>query len=292
MKPLFSVTTGIEIRAGYILNSLIRIGKIRKKARAFVVSSYKAWVLALLMACSATNTSATAGVVIVTHDYLIIVSDGAFTHTNDRGQVTKIKQGCKIAKQGNIFYFGVGEYGTPELHFDLYSIARNAIVKSGSVTNIYSAVEPHILSHLPAIVEHAKTAYPQGYAKWIRGGPVISLVFAAFENGFPTVVTIDFILNKNGTPAKPIEHTIVIRDPKQMTIGGVGYSEESTRRSNEPSWLADYRADPIKASEELIQAEIDAAVRRKDFVVGPPISVLKISKDFAGMVPGHQGSCQ
>jgi hypothetical protein len=51
-------------------------------------------------------------------------------------------------------------------------------------------------------------------------------------------------------------------------------------------------SDPVNASQELIQLEINASNREKRYDVGPPISILLISKDSSGLVPGHEGKCQ
>lgn len=56
-------------------------------------------------------------------------------------------------------------------------------------------------------------------------------------------------------------------------------------------WIPSFRADQIKAISDLIQVAIDAATKDKTYVVGPPITIVKISKDFSGYMSGYEGKC-
>jgi hypothetical protein len=291
MKPLFSIAGNIYVRARNHLDLFARRIRVRKHMHVFIVPSHKWWAIVclLLMSC-VLPVFGTSGVVIVTRDSVIIAADSAVKHTNPKGETTHFTQECKILKEGNIFYFSAGEYGYRTLGFDLFSIEKNAIIKAGNIKNIYQTVEAPILAHLPAIVQRNKTTSPDVYAKWLRGVPIISIVFASFEENVPVAALVEFRIDANERVAPPSERTM-ISVPGQLQMVLI-VSDEVNAATSSDSWNRRFLSDPVNSSQEVIQLEIDASIREKRFDVGPPISILLISRDSSGMVPGHEGKCQ
>lgn len=245
-------------------------------------------VLLMLSALSAFGTS---GVVIVTSDFVIIGADSALMHTNSKGETTGFTQGCKILKEGNIFYFPVGEYAYPNLRFNLFDIAKQAIIKAGKVKNIYQTVEAPILARLPSIVQYNKSARTNEYARWLRGVPIISITFVSFEDNAPIAAVIEFRIDAKGRVTPPTERTMS-SVPGQLQLAAIGNGSAIVARTDSDSWMQRFDSDPINESQELIQLEIDASTRGKRCDVGPPISILMISRNSSGMVRGHEGKCQ
>jgi hypothetical protein len=246
-----------------------------------------AWLLLLLTVPPACGTS---GVVIVTHDFIVIAADSAIEHINSKGKTARFATVCKILREGNIFYFPAGMYDNQSLGFDLFSIAKNAITKAGKVKYIYPVVEASVLKYLPAIVQYNKTRNTKLYKRWLQGIPVIEIVFASFEDSAPVAAIVEFRVDAKGSIVQPREYTL-ISSPGQIQIAGLGWNYEIAATTEPSSWRRYFASNPIKASQELIQLEIDASIREKRYDVGPPICILRISKDSSEFVRGHEGKC-
>jgi hypothetical protein len=291
MKPLFSIITDINIRDRDVFNSFSGESEIGKNTRAFVISSPKTWFLVcLLMMLSLVPAFGTAGVVIVTNEFVGIAADSALKHTDSKGETTGFTQGCKIRKQGSIFYFPIGEYSYPTLGFDLFKIADVAIIKAGKVKNIYPSIEAPVLAHLPAIVQYNKTGSPDAYAKWLKGEKLISIVFASYEDGHPIAAVVEFGIDAQGRIARPTEKTI-ISVPGQVQWF-LSVSSEVAAATDSAAWDRRALSDPVDTSQAVVQLQIDASKKENSYEVGPPVSVLRISRDSSGMVPGHEGECK
>jgi hypothetical protein len=246
-----------------------------------------AWVL---LAFSVLPARGTSGVVIVTHNFIVIATDSALAHYNSKGEATASAQGCKILKEGNIVYFPAGEYDVPQLGFNVFSIAKNAISKAGKVKNIYPVIEASVIKYLPAIVQYNKTKNSKLYKRWLQGIPVIEIAFASFEDDAPVVAVVEFRIDAKGSIVQPGEYTLT-SSPGQIQIAGLGWNYKITATTEPSSWKRYFASNPIKASQELIQLEIDASIREKRYDVGPPISILRISKDSSEFVRGREGKC-
>jgi hypothetical protein len=288
MKPLFAIITNIYVRIGNILKSFARISRVRKNVSALVVPSHKLGAfICLALMVSVPPAFGTAGVVFVIGNSIIIAADSALKRTNSKGETTGMIQGCKILRKGNIYFFGVGEYAYPPLGFNLYRIAEDAITKTGKVRNIYPSFEASIGEYLPAIVKFNKEASTVEYTKWLRGVPIIVAVFASFEGNAPVVNLVEFKIDAIGRIIPPNEKTFVDGD---MSL--LGISPEVAAATNTDTWNRRIISDPVNASAEIIQLEIDVSTRDKRYDVGPPISIVRISGDSSGMVPGYEGVCQ
>jgi hypothetical protein len=79
--------------------------------------------------------------------------------------------------------------------------------------------------------------------------------------------------------------------PGQVQLAAIGNGSNIIARTDSDSWMQRFESDPINESQKLIQLEIDASTREKRYTVGPPISILWISRDYSGMVHGHAGEC-
>src|SRR6185503_6989437 len=63
-----------------------------------------------------------------------------------------------------------------------------------AVNSLRAALE----ERLPAVVEHAKTKFPEFYRTWREGTPVVSLAVALMENGRAMRATCDVSLGNSG----------------------------------------------------------------------------------------------
>jgi hypothetical protein len=291
MKPPFRIVANIYVHVRNHLNCFARRIVVSKDARASIIPSHKWWAMAgLLLLLMVPPACGTSGVVIVTHDFIVIATDSALQHLNSEGKTSGFSTGCKILRDGNIFYFPAGEYGNQSLGFDLFGIVKNAITKAGKIKNIYPAVEASVLKYLPAIVQYNKTRNTKLYKRWLQGIPVIEIAFASFEDDAPVAAIVEFRIDAKGSIVQPGEYTL-ISSPGQIQIAGLGWNYEIAATTEPSSWRRYFVSNPIKASQELIQLEIDASIREKRYDVSRPISILRISKDSSEFVRGHAGEC-
>jgi hypothetical protein len=242
----------------------------------------------LLLVSSARGTSVA---IMVTSRTILIAADGVDTRTVN-GVDTFVPY-CKIRNQGSVFFTAAGDLSIPELNFNVWRLAADAVRKSKTISGISDRIEQSVLVRLPAIVERSRVADQKTYAQWLKGTPVILIAFATFENSVPRVVAVSFPLDSRGAILKPIRNTLggpgVVVD-----TGFFGYNERmkaAASRRTAASWQPRFRKHPVSFIQGLIQLEIDQAKRDHRHDVGPPIAILRITKRGGAFVPGHQGAC-
>jgi hypothetical protein len=161
------------------------------------------------------------------------------------------------------------------------------------MSGISDRIEHSVLARLPAIVERSKAADPTNYARWLSGSPVILIAFASFEKNVPRVVAVSFPLDSRGAILKPVRNTLggpgVVVD-----TGFFGYNERMKAAASSrslDSWRPRFEKHPVAFIQGLVQLEIDQARREHRRDVGPPITILKITRTGGAFVAGHQGAC-
>jgi hypothetical protein len=234
---------------------------------------------------------ATSVAIMVTSRTILIAADGIETKTING--VDSFEPYCKIRNQGSVFYTAAGDHEVPEINFNLWSLARDAVRKSKTMDGIYDRIERSVLARLPSVVERGKVADPSSYARWLTGTPVILIAFASFENDVPRVLAVSFSLSRSGAIAKPVRNTLggpgVVVD-----TGFFGHDERmkaAANRRTPASWRPRFRKHPVAFIQGLIQLEIDEARRDHRGDVGPPIAILRIDRTGGAFVSGHKGAC-
>jgi hypothetical protein len=179
------------------------------------------------------------------------------------------------------------------VNFDLWDLAVAAIRESKTMTGIYDLIEQSVLDRLVPIVKRAKIADPIQYAKWLAGIPIISVAFASFEDGNPRVVTVAFHIDVHGLIVKPERQDMggSTAQLEDMFLGTNKQMVAATDKNNVASWGPRFVNSPVNFTEGLIQLEIDAATRDHRGDVGPPITILGITKSGGAFMEGHKGAC-
>jgi hypothetical protein len=291
MKPAPSIVANIEVRARDILISFAR-WREKEKSHAFVVSSQKKLVAILLICFFQPQPSfGTAAVIITVNKGIIIAVDGSIKHTNSKGETTHYTSECKISKQGSVFYIPVGPRNLPSLGYNIFDITNKAIIKSRSIRDIFGFIEPPILTEIPSIVHYIQVTNPSDYRAMLKGEPVVSVAFATLEDNKPIAAFVEFHVDSEGRPMKPGEKIVAEVPPGGTSLAAMGSSAEINAATADHEWWGRFHSNPIGESEHLIQLEIDASTRKGNHDVGPPISILFISQDLTGTVPGHEGAC-
>ena len=252
--------------------------------------SHKLWIVAscLFLVSSARATSVA---IMVTSQSILIAADGIDTKTTNG--VDSFEPYCKIRNLGSVFYAAAGDLSIPEIDFNVWTLARDAVRKSKTMRGISDRMERTVLARLPSIVERSKVVDPGNYAKWLNGTPVILIAFASFENNLPRVIALSFPLDSRGAILKPVRNTL---GGPGVTVdtGFFGYNERmkaaaGARRA--ASWQPRFRKHPIAFMQSLIQLEIDQAKQDHRRDVGPPIAILKITRGGGSFIAGHKGAC-
>ncbi len=287
MRPSLPVAANVDVGAGYDFKVLSGSKIGRAVNGPLIVPSHKLWAVAALFGCSmfARGTSVVA---LVSIDNAIIATDSVETVVTDG--VKSFAAVCKIHKQGQTFYSVAGDYGIPGTKTDIWNIAENAVKASGTTVGIFDVVEPEIFKVIPDILIANKRFDPATYARWLRGDAVVELVFVSFENGGPVAVGLSFGIDSSGTPQHAEPHILRGVEGSVNTARlGQHIAMDATIMST--AWHSKFLFDPIGASQELIQVEIEAAQREERKDVGPPIPVLQITKSGGDFVPEHKGIC-
>src|SRR4051794_23929289 len=127
MKPINSVITSIYVGVRYVFKFFVIPALKNKKARASIIAPHVLY--AFFFFATIAPTFATSGILFVTHDFIVLGSDSTLKRANGAA-TTGFFTVCKIAKEGNIFYFPVGEYFYRSLKFNVYDISRQAVIKA------------------------------------------------------------------------------------------------------------------------------------------------------------------
>lgn len=252
-----------------------------------IFSRHKLW-LAVLFPFLTTPSVGSSVAIVVTDTAVMIAADGVLSKTTYG--IRSSEKYCKIRKEGATFYTAVGTYGIPDLHFDVWTLASDAIQRSKTAVGIYDAVEPAILAKLPDVVQRSKIIDRANYDRWLTGIPVIAISFASFDRDVPIVATVTFTIDSTGEVLPPTRNT-QHGTPGTAQNALLGYNDKMRLATASPTWGVQFLKDPTGFLQDMIQAEIDVANQEKRYDVGTPISILKLTKAGGAFEPGHEGAC-
>ncbi len=236
------------------------------KTDSFVVFPHKLWLtaLCLLLVPSAKGSSVA---VIVTNSVIMIAADGVETKTTNDAE--SFEPYCKIRSEGTTFYTAVGIYGIPEINFDLWTLAKDAIRRSKTVVGIYEVIQSSILDRLPAVVERSKTVDKETITMWLTGIPVIAIFLRVVRARCPSSC-YHFLSNRQYRKSSAADKENAVRSARtsanctprsqRRNEGGNGFSHVGRHLLG---------SIPVGFVQELIQREISASKRRKQKRRGP-----------------------
>jgi hypothetical protein len=248
-------------------------------------------ISALLCVLLTSSARATSVAIVVTRTEIVIGTDGVNRTINTNG-ITTFGAYCKIRKERTTFFTGAGTYWMPAVNFDLWGLAKEAILKTKTTEGIYDLIEPVIFARLPDVVRLSKSSDPENYARWLRGIPIIAISFASIEHGVPVVATIYFQIDRAGKIVKPAARKTLYGATGRVQYASLGYNNEMNAVIAPPTWGIEFNRNPIGFVSGLIQKEIDASTAERRYDVGLPISIFRISMEFTGWEPGYEGACK
>ena len=286
-----AIATNVDIGTGDYFRFLSPIMTKYRPALALIVSPHESRfaIVLLLVLVLAASARATSIVVAFSGNQIILSADSV---------VTRIENGtktfpafCKIRTRSRVFYAIAGDYGEPGTEYDVWKITRDSIRNADKIVDIYDAVRSAMLPKVEYIATRNKVFDPETSRKWVNGDPVIEMVFAGRAKAGPVVLGVSFYIDKNGKAADPPSRDIIYPVRDRIVAGRIGQHQEIERALTSATWQRHFSADPIDASRELIQLEIDAAAREGRYDVGLPIVIATIEDTKSGFVKNHGGTC-
>lgn len=245
------------------------------------------WVTVLLIG-SVSPVFATSISIVVSADQIVISADGIITGLGNGQKITK--PFCKIRAEGNRAYTGSGVFLSDGL--DLWAILQPAARSASSAQSAAEAVESPIYANLPRVIAAAKSSDPDQYARWLAGFPIVTASFADFVTGMPVAATVSFRLDQRGQLQRPVLNIQGISQREPPNVALLGYNDAMRKAVAGTFWHLQFSKNPTGFSRGLIQSEIDMAVAEHRSDVGPPISVMVITRKGPALAPGLEGACR
>ena len=229
------------------------------------------------------QTAATTVVAVWTPTTTALGAD-SLTHTLDENKYWSI---CKIRSVNNVFWAGSGVTANPYLHFSLEDTVSAAMSSHASLDEKISAFETKLLPALSEVIHLIRQDDPSWYSQHAEGLPVLRILFDEFEGGMNRLRLREFVAK---SAAIGDEVDILVRrtdcpgpDCAAFRVFLLGQFDFAGRVAGDAEmWKTAGLSEGVRRA---IAAEIAANPGH----VGPPISIVEISKDGPNWV--EKGQC-
>ena len=243
------------------------------------------WLVTFLWAGAA---GATSVVCVRTPDALAIAADSMLTIRNDQGTLISSSE-CKVARAGKVFFALSGFYKDPARDYDVIAKVRAAISDRSGFPEKAAAVSVAVSDALTAELGRLKSEAPAAYNDMtLRGGTLLNLLLAGFEDGSARVSLLKFrqVVSPAGAIALTTEQNAC---PGNCNAGNIsayyltdkGPIDAYLKKGQPVDWRS-----PETAAKFLVQLVLDARTPG----VGGPIDVLRIDKSGASWIE-HKEQC-
>ncbi len=186
---------------------------------------------------------------------------------------------CKIHSTRREFFAFAGIVKDDDTKFDAIQIAMKALNGQGNLNTRVKTLTANIHDPLLRVVKRVQRELKPGEAEPLISGfrPILQLVVFGYENGVPSVDTVDFALKNNGYDPITINPIMTfcpgdsgcpLPGDTGIHLSMIGESKAAIKAANEGVLTGNDFDD----ARRLISIEISAMP--KD--VGPPIDVLSI----------------
>ena len=191
---------------------------------------------------------------------------------------------CKIVRADNVFVASAGIVGIlPSNHgeipaeFDLAKIMNDAALSEGSIMdkadNLAKAVEDSLLR----MSEWAKKKMRPLFEGLFIGKQLLQVVMAGMENGSPAIIVMAFELSTS--PSGELRANVESRAcPGIACPTGFVYIFMGKHEAIDKYLPLDpeiWKSDPVEVVQKLMEIEVTSERE----TVGPPIDILRITKD-------------
>jgi hypothetical protein len=234
------------------------------------------------------NCFATSIVAIRSPDSVAIAADSMLTIRHGADKDTTRSE-CKIFHSGNIFFSFAGFYKDPGRGFDIVAIVSDALGQGVSFGVAADKAAVVVVDAMKDEVRRIRTEAPALYVKYFEAktGPLLQILFAAYEDGVPRVAVYD--IKKTAGPTADIAlgydrntcpGNCNVKDTVAYFLTDMRPIEEYMKREKLKSM------PPEKTPRFLVDLVINA--RTPD--TGPPVDVLRIDGKGAAWVE-HKAEC-
>jgi hypothetical protein len=240
------------------------------------------WCLLAPAAMWAQTSSGTTGVAIRTPDRAVLAIDSRVTLSAGdwagRGADT-----CKLKPLGRFFVAVAGLYDHRETNFDAWRLAEEAAAGARSVSEAAALAERRIQPELQTALGNIQAADLAGFARHYSRAH-LAICIAGLEPGGPAMAGRVFVADANAAIR------MVRWDGPPGSTGLFVFGEHAAIDAayGGGKALAELAAarGPVEAARTLVQLEI----AREPESVGPPVSILAITRDGAEWV--QRGMCR
>jgi hypothetical protein len=256
-------------------------------------------LVAVALLFGATSLESTTFIVYRTSAKIVVGADGLGLIDTPKG-LAGIPF-CKIRKTRSTYVVMSGFISEPRTAYSAYTVAAKAIRNSEGVVAAAQRFIKLNIGPFHRAADIMRNRNPKLYRNYVMRGPEqLTAFFIGVENSVPTLAGVHFkiaeVFDKEIT-VTPILHTCPgelcppISLPPPAKGEGIVFSEvgEHTELDDmiaHPSFSAHFLDDPVAAIRYGIEIEIKA----HPDLVGPPISILTLSKD--GETWNQQGECK
>lgn len=212
---------------------------------------------------------------------IVIAADSKATAGNDLAIHFSL---CKIHKFGDVFFTNAGFMFSPTTGFKVEAVAKEACVKNTSLAQKVAYFESAIIKPMMTHLELEKRSNYEVFLREYEGREMLQVIFAGFENGVPVVMYRTF-----KTETSSSGQTAFFLKRKHDCPGDCKGDLSYRVLGEQEAIYAFLDKQPHFWKSGLSFAEIAKffvmlEVKDKGEFVGPPVDILRLTKDGAKWV--------
>jgi hypothetical protein len=219
------------------------------------------------------DAQATSIVAVWTPAKTVLGAD-SLTHTLDNSKYWSI---CKIGIANKVYWSASGLTANAAVNYNLEDIVNKAMSGDGSFDARMAAFETSLSSSLGDLGHALIEDDPSWFSKYAQGIAIVRIIFDEFAGGVNHLHVREFVTRASGL-ADEVDVTVHGADCpgpycETFRVYVLGQTEFANKIANDSqTWT---QADPALGVRRAIEAEI----AHEGEHVGPPISILEITKD-------------
>jgi hypothetical protein len=231
----------------------------------------------------ASHASATTVVAAWTPTTLVLGAD-SLTHTLDEDKYWSI---CKINVSGDVFWAAAGATANPAMNYSIGALVDKAMSGTGSLDVRIAAFEAALIPALAEVANAIRTENPSWYDRHAEGLALTRVLFDAFEDGANHLRLREFVTRANPS-ADRVDVSVTRTDCPgpacpDSRIFFLGQYEFASKAAG------DLPMSPATKLAEGVRRSIEAEIAHNPGHVGPPVSIVEITKDGANWI--DKGEC-
>ena len=224
------------------------------------------------------SANATCIIVCRTPTAIYAGADGKHTLFSSSRSVATTR--CKMVKCGHLYFAAAGVTENPAYSYDIYRLAAEAGDAVGSMGQTISRIESLMTQPLSAVLASARDHHKEQYSQFLKFGPLHFVLFG-FENGVAVMSVRDYdaVVSAEGSITLRVNRdtSVDVASGDYATYLGSNKAIRQFRSARPRFWLS---TSPLNGIRKLIQMEIES----NSEYVGPPISILEVTKEGARLV--------